>query len=361
VKSLSSGTNDNIRSSLNSRRRRTGAATSTSAATEVSAEELTVRDANETDVWLAEMKYRVAVAYASSLWEKASTELSRLFTRLKEVECQRRFRLAELLHSDMKKRECLFLSLPSILTPSLHEFANRPMDHASIEDDVQTSIRIRAQQMKKAEVEAKKATTTSKHHDNKKESASAASGLAGVDTSHGKFELTSPLTSELLCKTKVVDRKVSGVIFDGWKPSLAVVTVDYFLHFFDIVTGPHKIGCNSAPEVAFHTMLPPITIPTEENIHTISSSGQPSSHQRAWTNHLTPSLSINLSNSIISLPDSISNSTKSSNSYLLEITETYFNHGASKVFGKTSVRKVQIRTSTREEILDWVACLMAEG
>jgi hypothetical protein len=321
-----------------------------------------VRDANEMDVWLAEMKYRVAVAYESALWEKASAELSRLFTRLKEVECQRRFRLADLLHSDMKKRECLFLSLPSILTPSLHEFSNRPMDHASIEDDVQTSIRIRAQQMKKAEVEAKKATSTTtstgKHADNKKESSPASSALNGIDTLQGKFELTSPLTSELLFKAKVIERKVAGVIFDGWKPSLAVVTVDFFLHFFDIVSGHHKIGCNSAPEVAFHTMLPPITMPTEENIHSVSTGSQPSSHQRAWSNHLSPSLSINLSNSIISIPDS--NNVKSSTSYLLEITETYFNHGASKMFGKTSTRKVQIRTSTREEILDWVACLNAE-
>lgn len=306
--------------------------------------------ANINDVWLAEMRYRVAVAYVSALWDKAHSELSRLFTRLKETECQRRLRLADLLRSFVQKKERLFLGLTSILTPAIQDLANKHIDNAAIEDDVQTAIRIRAQNMKKAEIEAKKAGTT-KIRDHP--------GLVGVDIVSGKFELTSPLTSELLCKAKVVERKVGGVMGGGWKPSLAVVTMDDFLHLFDIAssTSNHKIGCGSAPEVAFHTLMPPITIPTQDNIGKISASGEKSSSQKGWSD-ISPSMSIILPNSTISFSDS-GNSSKPNNCFL-EITETYINHGASLVFGKTSTRKVQIRTSTRDEILDWISFIKAE-
>jgi hypothetical protein len=59
VKSLSSGTNNSTSASNTRQRKRGGAATSTSGTlAELALEDLTVRDANEMDVWLAEMKYR---------------------------------------------------------------------------------------------------------------------------------------------------------------------------------------------------------------------------------------------------------------------------------------------------------------
>jgi len=284
------------------------------------------------DVWLAEMRYRVAVAFVSAFWEKASAELSRLFTLLKETECQRRFRLRELLISMLQRKERLFLGLPSVLTPVLQDLINRPMDSATIEDDVQTSIRIRAQSMKKAELEAKKAKEPGP-------------GLTGVNAENGKFELTSPLTSELLCKASVVERKVAGVM-SGWKTALAVVTADSFLHLFECPSS-HKVRCGSAPEVAFHALMPPIEVPTQDTIK-----GNTQKTTKGWGD-IAPSMSIVLPNSYISYADHNKNS-------VFEITEMYFTHGASKVFGKTSVRKVQLRTFTRDETIDWIAILKAQ-
>jgi len=283
------------------------------------------------DVWLVEMHYRMSVAFLAACWDKASTELSRLFTSMKETECQRRFRLRELLISALQKKERLFVGLPSVLTPVLQDLVNRPMDSANIEDDVQTSIRLRAQSIQRSEM----AVTKSKPE---------GLGLAGVDLDSGKFELTSPLTSDLLCKAKVIEKKASGMM-GGWKIALAVVTADSFLHLFDVPSNM-KVGSGSAPEVAFHALLPPVQIPTEQTIksHTVPS-------PRSWSD-LTPALSIVLSNSCVSYSDAGKNTA-------FEITETYFNEGANKIFGKTSTRKIQLRTISQDETRDWVAVLKA--
>ena len=50
-----------------------------------------------TDVWVDEMRYRMAVAFLSSIWEKCSSELSKLFLSMKDAECNRRNRIKELL------------------------------------------------------------------------------------------------------------------------------------------------------------------------------------------------------------------------------------------------------------------------
>jgi len=283
------------------------------------------------DVWLVEMHYRMSVAFLAACWDKASIELSRLFTSMKETECQRRFRLRELLISALQKKERLFVGLPSVLTPVLQDLVNRPMDSANIEDDVQTSIRLRAQSIQRSEM----AVTKSKPE---------GLGLAGVDLDSGKFELTSPLTSDLLCKAKVIEKKASGMM-GGWKIALAVVTADSFLHLFDVPSNM-KVGSGSAPEVAFHALLPPVQIPTEQTIksHTVPS-------PRSWSD-LTPALSIVLSNSCVSYSDAGKNTA-------FEITETYFNEGANKIFGKTSTRKIQLRTISQDETRDWVAVLKA--
>ena len=46
------------------------------------------------DVWVEEMRYRMAVAFLSSVWEKCSSELSKLFLSMKDAECKRRTPIA---------------------------------------------------------------------------------------------------------------------------------------------------------------------------------------------------------------------------------------------------------------------------
>ena len=67
-------------------------------------------------------------------------------------------------------------------------------------------------------------------------------------------ELDSPLKSALLGKAKVIEKRKEGMM-GGWKPVLALVTADNFLHIFDIPTTA-KVQSGSAPEVAFNSLIP---------------------------------------------------------------------------------------------------------
>lgn len=280
------------------------------------------------DVWVAEMQYRMSVAFLSAFWEKCSAELSRIFATMKDAECSRRFRLRELLIRFLQKQETLWSGLPAVISPALKDLVDGPMDRPSIEDDVQTSIRVRAQAIQRSTNESNPITHP---------------GLVNVSPSDGNFELSSPLVSTLLSKAYVVEKKTTGMM-SSWKTSLAVVTKDSYLHLFDIPPSL-KVTCGSAPEVAFYALVPPVTAPTEESIKS-----QTSSKIKKWNVNLIPADSLALPNCRISFKDDGKNSA-------FEIVETVLNTGASKVFGKMSLRKLYLRTLTREDTVDWIQAL----
>jgi len=282
------------------------------------------------DVWVAEMQYRMSVAFLSAFWEKCSAELSRIFASMKDAECSRRFRLRELLLGLLQKQERLWTGLPSVISPALKDLVDRPMDRPSIEDDVQTSIRLRAQAIQRSTRETKPAPPHP--------------GLADVNPSDGNFELSSPLLSTLLSKAYVVEKKTTGMM-SSWKTALAVVTKDSYLHLFDMPSSI-KVTCGSPPEGAFYALVPPVTPPTEESIK----SNTASSKIKKWNVNLIPADSLALPNCRISFKDDGKNSA-------LEIVETVLNTGAAKVFGKISAKKLYLRTLTREDTVDWIQAL----
>ena len=148
-----------------------------------------------TDVWLVEMHYRMSVAYLTTIWEKCSSELSELFASMKELECNRRFRLHELLVTYMQRAERLWLSVPSMITAVTKDLVSMSTDTADIEKDVQISIRTKASAFQKKE----QAGTA--------DPILNAPGLAGAAELKPGYELQSPLMSDLLGKTQVIWRK----------------------------------------------------------------------------------------------------------------------------------------------------------
>ena len=293
---------------------------------------------NSTDVWIAEMNYRMSVAYLSASWEKCSAELSKLFASMKETECSRRFRLRELLITFMQRQERLWAGLPSILTPVLKDLVDRPMDRTSIEGDVQHSIRLRAQSIQRDEQADNRKRVTEK----------VGQGLTGVNVAEGNFELSSPLLSDLLLKANVIEKKGSGYM-STWKTTLAVITTDSFLHLFELPANV-SVHSGSAPEVAFHALVPPVEIPTQDLIK--SKGGYRKSSIGEWYEHLTPTESFVLPNCAIIYKDEPGNHT-------FEIKETIFNVGASKMFGNTTTRKLYLRTQMRQETVEWIKALKA--
>jgi hypothetical protein len=280
------------------------------------------------DVWIVEMQYRVAVSYQLSVWEKASTELSALFASMKETECQRRIDLREYLLAFEQRQERLFLNLPDIYTEALKDLVGRDIDRNAIEEKVQFSIRKRAELLQREEAKSKPPPEKG-------------TGLTGADMSlesSNHQKLDSPLMSELLCKAKVVDRKLPGMM-GGWKTTLAVVTADSFLHLFDLPS--EKISSGTAPEVAFRELAPKVQVPTADMMR----SGK-TQFVRGWCDALVPVDSLALYNCNVS-----------SHGTTFEVAETVESRGASKMFGKTSLKKVTLRAVTEDETEDWMEAL----
>lgn len=291
------------------------------------------------DVWVEEMRYRMAVAFLSSVWEKCSSELSKLFLSMKDAECKRRNQIKELLIKTARMEEGLWLGVPPLIGPILAELTEWQMEKKTVEEDVQLSIRERAQSIQLDEAERKKSYADDPR--------SNGPGLDGVDAGNGNFELSSPLVSDLLCKARVVEKRSGGMI-SSWKLGLAVVTVDSFLHLFELPPGC-KLHSGSAPEVAFQNLIPPVVVPSIDGMKQDGgTAAKPLPSARHWFDHLVPSESFALPNCSVSLMDEKRNP----NSF--EIIETFLTSGASKMFTKTGNRKMQIRTGSREEARGFV-------
>jgi len=283
------------------------------------------------DVWVVEMHYRVAVAYQSSAWEKGSAELSKLFASMKETECSRRSDLREFLVAFCQRQERLFTSLPEIHSPVLQDLVGRPMDSDTVEVAVQAAIKKKAQQLQK--------------EDSKKPGRQTPPSLQGAESTDDSFSLDSPLMSELICKSKVVEVRTSGLM-GNFKFVLAIVTADSFLHLFDVPPG--RLSSGSAPEVAFQALVPKAQIPTKETVK----SGK-TNFLKGWCDHLAPTDSFILTNCTLLY------STKK-DSTAFQIEETLHSQGAAKMFGKTTSRKVTLRTVSKRETDDLVAALKAQ-
>ncbi|KAL9184528.1 hypothetical protein ACHAXT_012498 [Thalassiosira profunda] len=287
------------------------------------------------DVWVEEMRYRMAVAFLSSVWEKCSSELSKLFLSTKDTECNRRNQIKEIMIKATQRQERLWLGLPSTINPVLKELIEWPMERKEVEDDVQSSIRERAQSIQLEEVVHKKSD----------DATPTGPGLTGVTEGDGNFELSSPLVSDLLCKAKVLEKRGTGMM-SSWKVSLAIITSDSFLHLFELPP-TCRLHSGSAPEVAFQNLIPPVVVPSVEGLK----GGVKYPSPKHWFDKLVPSESFALPNCVVTLVDE----KKIPNAF--EVVETVVTSGASKMLGNTTKRKMQFKAVTREEAKDFVDAL----
>lgn len=288
-----------------------------------------------TDVWLVEMHYRMSVAYLTTIWEKCAAELSDLFASMKELECNRRFRLHELLVLYTQRAERLWLSVPSMITSVTKDLVSMPTDTAEIEKEVQTSIRTKAQIYQKKD-QGGTAIDPLK-----------APGLAGSAELKPGYELQSPLMSDLLGKTQVIWRK-NEKIMSVWKSTLAIATSDCYLHLFDI---PHysNVTTGSAPDAAFQALVPPVRIPTEEDLRT---GNYP--YGSNWFDNLVPTQSIDLRCSKITFNETKGNST-------FELTEILPPNKLSTVSNFVRKKKLALRMHSSQQMVEWLLAFKNYG
>ena len=287
-----------------------------------------------TDVWLLEMHYRMAVAYLTTVWEKSSKELTNLFAGMKEMECNRRFRLRELLVLFMERSKRLWNSIPPLLTPVLEEVNKTPTDLKEIEKDVSDKIREKAQELQKSDEVYQGPGAKDPMN---------GPGLQGVPEPDTEFELQSPLMSGLICKVEVIYRKCDKML-SMWRPCLAVTTSDNYMHLFEIpAIADVKIG--DSPDAAFQALVPPVEVPTED---AVLEGYVPNG--KTWFDHLTPEVSFDLKNCSISLNQEKGGAT-------FEITETLL----PGPFRREKSRKYALKLKDSQDVVTWLLALRELG
>eukprot|EP00978_Attheya_sp_CCMP212_P013250 scaffold33345_cov45-Attheya_sp.AAC.1 len=303
------------------------------------------------DVWVVEMQYRISASYLKSCFDKFSVELSKLFSSMKDTESSRRFRLKDLVMTFLERQEKLWDNLQSSQSPVLNDLADKRMDRASIEHDVQNSIKLRAQSIQRDELVQTKRSPKEEQ---------IGLGLKGVDPDEGNFELASPLFSDLLCKARVIDTKGTGMM-SSWRTTLAVITVDSYLHLFEMPSSS-QVTSGTAVEVAFQRLTPEAHVPTVKSLKTSGKSiptspagggavaASAATTKPKWFLNLIPFDTFILPNCKITFNNDKTNTT-------FDITETVLASGVTTMFGKTTTRKIYLRTVTHEETLLWISSL----
>jgi hypothetical protein len=266
-----------------------------------------------------ETQYRVAVAYQNALWDQATSKLDELFREVKQQEIHRRMNLREFLVAFIQRQQRLFMSLPSIHNAVLEVLVGKELSREDIERDLKVLVKDKVE---------------------------------GDQTKGVIANLNSPLQSDLLANAQVLERRAmtsaSGVSRIGstsdWKTSLAIMTSDCYLHFFDLDDGFYTL--EMSPDSVFQGLMPHVIVPTANNL----SSGK-SNFSRGWSDSLTPSDSIVLAKC-----------------KLHDIDETSFtiveqgggSNTASKMFGKLVAKKLQVRLRDKVQKDEFINALMTE-
>lgn len=149
-----------------------------------------------------------------------------------------------------------------------------------------------------------------------------------------KLMLESPMTSSLLCASKIIETrtKKGGVTRKAcWEQTLAVHTVDGFLHLFGVL--PSSTQPNSPEEVFLDLVR--------------ASKEQKDTSAKDGCNHLTPTESVFLPNCVVEC-----NPKEKRNFDVREDRAGKFN--------KIATRRLVFRTRSPEETNDWIDTLYRE-
>ncbi|CAN0491685.1 unnamed protein product, partial [Ectocarpus sp. 8 AP-2014] len=105
---------------------------------------LTLRDVARSDVWLADMNYRVAVTQQARVWKGVSAKLGDLFGRMKDIEVERRKAIQGGLTAMVQLQDALWRDLPALKEPVLHTLDRINVDRHLLDQEVRQQMRVGA-------------------------------------------------------------------------------------------------------------------------------------------------------------------------------------------------------------------------
>lgn len=187
------------------------------------------------DLWVVEMQYQISVSLQRSTWEKRGPEIVRLASSSKEMEVTRRIKLNECMVNFLHCLQKLFKTIGEDNTVKMPNAAAILDPLANLQLDIEKAVQ--------SQVEASLPDEISK--------------LSLPDDSAASFGLES---DGLVLFAKVLEWKNSFTPMsaaDRWRTALVVITVDEYLHLFDLTPYCHPQiypGCD--PSIAMEQLFP---------------------------------------------------------------------------------------------------------
>ncbi|CAM9373980.1 unnamed protein product [Ectocarpus fasciculatus] len=331
---------------------------------------LTLRDVAGSDVWLADMNYRVAVTQQARVWKGVSAKLGDLFGRMKDIEVERRKAIQGGLTAMVQLQEALWRDLPALKDPVLHTLDRINVDRHLLDQEVRQQMRVGAARLLAGRQE--NGAGAGGAGANGGDSGGAPAGAAAADTAAtasgggGAVErsetippdflagLESPLASSLIARSTMLERREKAMIASRWTLVLAILTHDSYLLLFDVPKGTaaHKKQLNARTSEAFAELVPKpevgamaVELGKHKDGKGIDSGGLP----------VPPSVAIDLSACQVSFkPDGKSDAT-------FEITEIKPTRGVKTVFKDFEETKFTLRGRSQEAMVDWVCEIKEMG
>lgn len=249
------------------------------------------------DVWVRESLYRAAVQHQAKVWQTCLGLLSKMNDAMKEIELERSVKLHAMLMDFLPRERRMFMGLPAVPQPVMEKLLALREDQSKIEENIDEALHKRSRIVLRIDNDQRSSIMN--------RSRCVAPDLSGAID---KPPLDALFQTDMMRFWRVVERRVGLKV---WKPALAVVTADYYLHFFDVSSHP-DIAVGSSPEDAFEKLLPHHEFPTSQETRTDK-----------LLKDLNPTESINLLNcSVLSGGDQV------------EVTETFSGRWSDKATKK---------------------------
>lgn len=290
------------------------------------------------DLWLTDMQYRLAVQCQKDIWQDSQQKLGELFTRMKTLELNRRQTLHSLVLKLVQSQGELWAQLPHIATGTSLRISELKTDPHEVETELSDEIRAGARAMKEQQLQARKSPPASPSDD-------ARDVVTPPPPSADPFTdaLASPLEVALVKRVELVERRVTvGVeslpLMVKWKPALAVLTLDHWLHVFDL---PPSLPADMGVQGAFKAIAP----------KPVDAKGR---FKKGHPERVSPLASLALS-------FCKARHRAEDGEQAFEVVQSIPNSGFVKAFKSHEVRRVVLRAGSQEQMVDWVVVVNGEA
>jgi len=218
------------------------------------------------DWWMWETLYRAAVKHQETSWNANYERLQGLEESLRFFQEKHQNKLEKAVLAVMPEQRELFLQGAKAFETALtktgsHENEDGEVDRESIGNEFEAGVQQRSSSLLKRKTFHKSAIlnrSRSRYNSAIEQADTLSSPSQGDVNAKALPPFTSPVLSKLVLETKVLERWDKA----GWMTTIAVFTVDKFLHLFDC----EDLDTKTLPQTAFASMFP-VTASSRIGVH----------------------------------------------------------------------------------------------